>query len=78
MTTHFIDILGLISAQKISVIFQEYFYVFVELFLCNFVIIKHPYNILKELICDRKLILQEFGSLTNFIQGMALLLLELV
>ena len=58
MATHLIYILRLISlAQKVIVIFEEYFYVFVELFFCNFVIIKHSYNILKELICDRKLIL---------------------
>ena len=51
---------------------------FVELFLCNLVIIKHPHNILKELICDRKLIFEQSGSLTELIQGMALLLLKLV
>ena len=51
---------------------------FVELFLSNFVIIKHSNNVLKELICDRKLILQELGPLTEFIYGMVLLLLELV
>ena len=51
---------------------------FVELLLCNLVIIKHPHNILKELICDRKLILEQPRSLTELIQGMALLLLKLV